>query len=250
MNKFKIVILTLAVLIGISSYTQAEVTFLQPDDFVGLTFWLISISCLAATAFFFLESGTVAAEWRISITVAGLITGVAFIHSMYMRNMWVTTGDAPIIYRHIDWLITMPLIIIEFYLVLSAIKKTSPTIFWKLFAGTLVMVLGSYAGQAGYIHSFVGFAIWMGLWFFILYELFSGEAGKFASKTTNNDFIMAFGVMRMIITFGWAIYPLGYVFGYLTGGVDSDTLNIVYNLGDFINKIAFGIVIWFVANQH
>ena len=123
MKKLKIIILTLAALIGISSYTQAEVAFLQPYDFVGFTFWLVSIGCLAATAVVFLESGLVAPEWRVSIIVAGLITGIAFIHSMYMRNMWVTTGDSPIIYRHIDWLITMPLLIIEFYLVLSAVKK-------------------------------------------------------------------------------------------------------------------------------
>ena len=55
--------------------------------------------------------------------------------------------------------------------------------------------------------------------------------------------------MRMIVTVGWAIYPLGYVFGYLTGGVDADTLNVVYNLADFLNKIAFGLVIWAAATQ-
>ena len=61
--------------------------------------------------------------------------------------------------------------------------------------------------------------------------------------------ILAFGIMRIIFTFGWMIYPIGYVFGYLTGGIDSDTLNIIYNLGDFINKIAFGLVIWFAARS-
>jgi high-affinity nickel permease len=40
----------------------------------------------------------------------------------------------------------------------------------------------------------------------------------------------AFGAMRMIVTIGWAIYPLGYVFGYLTGGVDANSLNVIYNL--------------------
>ena len=54
----------------------------------------------------------------------------------------------------------------------------------------------------------------------------------------------AFGAMRMIVTVGWAIYPLGYVFGYLTGGVDANSLNVIYNLADFINKIAFGLIIW------
>ena len=51
------------------------------------------------------------------------------------------------------------------------------------------------------------------------------------------------------VTVGWAIYPLGYVFGYLTGGVDANSLNVVYNLADFINKIAFGLVIWAAATS-
>jgi|TARA_B100001964_G_scaffold207331_1_gene239151 bacteriorhodopsin len=249
-KKFNIIVLTLATLIGISSYTHAEVAFLQPYDFVGFTFWLVSIGCLAATAFFFLESGLVAPEWRASIIVAGLITGIAFIHSMYMRNMWVTTGDSPTIYRHIDWLITMPLLIIEFYLVLSAVKKISSSIFWKLLIGALIMVSGSYAGQAGYIHSFLGFVIWMTGWIFILYELSSGNTGKLVARSSNNDLVTSFEIMRMIVTIGWTIYPLGYVFGYLTGGLDSNTLNVIYNFGDFINKIGFGIVIWVVARQH
>merc|ERR1712107_341185 len=54
----------------------------------------------------------------------------------------------------------------------------------------------------------------------------------------------AFGVMRFIVTAGWSIYPLGYFFGYLMGGVDDDSLNLVYNLADFVNKIAFCLAIW------
>lgn len=250
MKKLKIILLTLAALIGVSSYTQAESAFLQPYDFVGLTFWVVSIGCLAATAFFFLESDSVSSEWKVPVIVAGLITGVAFIHSMYIKNMWVTTGESPIIFRYIDWLITMPLLIIQFYLVLSAVRKISSIIFWKLFAGVLVMVCGSYAGQAGYIHSFLGFILWMGGWIFILYELFSGDVGKLIAKLSHQDLIISLEIMRMIVTIGWSIYPLGYVFGYLTGGVDSNTLNVIYNFGDFINKIAFGLVIWFAAKQY
>ena len=76
------------------------------------------------------------------------------------------------------------------------------------------------------------------------------KAGKAAAKSGNKALVTAFGAMRMIVTVGWAIYPLGYVFGYLTGGVDADTLNVVYNLADFINKIAFGLVIWAAAMQN
>ena len=44
-----------------------------------------------------------------------------------------------------------------------------------------------------------------------------------------------------------AIYPLGYVFGLMTGSVDANTLNWVYNLADFVNKILFGLFIWMAA---
>ena len=251
MGKFRIIVIALVVLIGISGSAYADVALLQPGDFVGLTFWLVSIACLATTVFLFLERGSVFSKWTASVTVAGIITGVAFMHSMYVRNIWVATGDAPIVYRYVDWLITMPLLTIQFYLILSAVKKVSPTLFWKFLIAPLAMVLGGYAGEVGYISPFLGFVIWMVGWLYILYEIFTGEARKLCDKSTNDDLVTAFEKMRMIVTIGWAIYPLGYVFGYLTGGIDSNTLNVIYNLGDFINKIAFALVIWVAArNQY
>ena len=251
MGKFKIIVIVLVALIGISSSAHAEIVSLQPDDFVGFTFWLVSTACLATTVFLFLERDSVLSKWTASVTVAGIVTGVAFIHSMYVRNIWVATGDSPIIYRYVDWLITMPLLTIQFYLILSAVKKVSPTLFWKFLIAPLVMVLGGYAGEAGYISPFLGFIIWMVGWLYILYEIFTGEAGKLCDKSTSNDLVTAFGKMRIIVTIGWAVYPLGYVFGYLTGGIDSNTLNVIYNFADFINKIAFGLIIWSAArNQY
>ena len=56
--------------------------------------------------------------------------------------------------------------------------------------------------------------------------------------------------MRWIVAIGWAIYPLGYFLGYLTGGEPGDSanmLNVVYNIADVVNKIAFGVIIQVVA---
>ena len=247
MNKLKMFALALVGLIGFSGAANAETVLLASDDFVGISFWIISMGMLASTAFFFMERGSVAAGWRTSVTVAGLITGIAFIHYMYMRGVWVQTGDSPTVYRYIDWLITVPLQMVEFYLILSAVRKVSSGIFWRLLIGSLVMLIGGYAGEAGYINPMLGFVIGMGGWIYVLYEIFSGEAGKTAAKSGNKALVTAFGALRMIVTVGWAIYPLGYVFGYLTGGVDANSLNVIYNLADFLNKIAFGLVIWAAA---
>jgi len=247
MKKLKLFALTAIALMSVSGVANAETTLLASDDFVGISFWLVSMACLAATVFFFLERGSVPAGWRVSITVAGLVTGIAFINYMYMREAWVMTGESPIVYRYIDWFITVPLLMLEFYFVLAALGKVNSGVFWRLLIGSVVMLVGGFLGELGYINSILGFSIGMAGWIYILYEIFSGEAGKMAEKSRNKTFINAFGAMRMIIAVGWAIYPLGYVFGYLTSGVDANALTVIYNVADFLNKIAFGLIIWVAA---
>ena len=250
MRKLGLFALAAVAFLGITSQANAATAMLQTNDFVGISFWLVSMGMIATTVFFFAERGTVAASWRTSLTVAGLVTGVAFVHYMYMREVWVTSGDTPTVYRYIDWLITVPLQIVEFYLILAAVRKVPTSMFWRLLIASIVMLVGGYLGEAGYIQEFVGFIIGMAGWIYILFEIFSGEAGRAAAKGGNKAVATCFGAMRMIVTIGWAIYPLGYVFGYLAGGIDSNTLNIIYNLADFVNKLAFGLVIWAAAMQN
>ena len=247
MNKLKTLAIAFVALIGVSTAANAAEVFLATDDFVGISFWLISMGMLAATAFFFMEQANVAAQWRKSVNVAGLVTGIAFIHYMYMRAVWVETGDTPTVYRYIDWLITVPLQLVEFYLILSAVRKVPSGIFWRILIGSLVMLIGGYCGEAGFINPMLGFVIGMAGWIYILYEIFSGEAGKSMAKSGNKSLVTAFSALRMIVTVGWAIYPLGYIFGYLTGGIDDAALNVIYNLADFVNKIAFGVIFWSCA---
>jgi bacteriorhodopsin len=223
---------------------------LASDDYVGISFWLISMALVASTAFFFLETQRVSAKWKTSLTVSGLVTLVAAVHYFYMRDVWVETGDTPTVYRYIDWLITVPLLMVEFYLILRAIGEVSGGIFWRLMIGTLVMLVGGYAGEVGYINEWLGFIIGMAGWAYILYEVFAGEAGKMSADQAPESVKSAFSTMRWIVTIGWAIYPLGYFYGYLASGDPAsaaNSLNVIYNLADVLNKIAFGVIIWNVA---
>jgi sensory rhodopsin len=228
---------------------MANAANLAQDDFVGISFWLISMALVASTAFFFLETARVQAKWKTSLVVSGLVTLVAAVHYFYMRDVWVATGDTPTVYRYIDWLITVPLLMIEFYLILRAITNVSAGVFWRLTIGTLIMLVGGYAGEVGYINVTLGFVIGMAGWAYILYEIFAGEAGKVAANDAPASVKSAYSTMRWIVTIGWAIYPLGYFFGYMAGGASMESLNIIYNLADVLNKIAFGVIIWNVAVQ-
>ena len=220
--------------------------FLQAGDFVGVSFWIVSVAMVAATVFFFYEGMSVKKEWRLSMTVAGLVTLVAGVHYYYMRDYWVAEQSTPIVYRYIDWLITVPLLMIEFYIILKAVgASVSSNSFWRLLVGTLVMLIGGYLGEAQVISATLGFIIGMIGWAVIIWEIFGGEASKAADA--NAGIKSAFNALRIIVLVGWAIYPLGYVFGYMLGSVDPGSLNVIYNLADFVNKILFGLIIWNVA---
>ena len=229
---------------------SGDSAMLQSGDFVGYSFWLISMALAAATVFFLMESLRMGGKWATSLTVSALVTFIAAFHYFYMRDVWVATGETPTVYRYIDWLITVPLLMIEFYLILRAIANVSSGIFWRLTISTLIMLVGGYAGEVGYVNVWLGFVVGMAGWFYILYEIFAGEAGKLSAEQAPESVKSAFSTMRWIVTIGWAIYPLGYFYGYLaTGdpGAAADSLNVIYNLADVLNKIAFGVIIWNVA---
>ena len=221
--------------------------FLATDDVVGISFWIATAVMAAGALFFWMERSTVKASWQTSLTVACLVCFVAFWHYMYMRDVWVATGESPTVYRYIDWLITVPMQIVEFYLILAACTAVSLGVFWKLLVGSLVMLLGGYAGETGMLSPMIGFVVGMAGWVFIIYYIFVGEAAQIKDSAGNENLVMAFDGIKWIVTVGWAIYPIGYFMGYLGGGVDSAGLNTLYNLADLVNKFLFGLVIWYAA---
>jgi bacteriorhodopsin len=239
-----------AVALTSTQAAAASGALLKPDDFVGISFWLITMALMASTVFFFLERDRVSVKWKTSLTVSGLVTLVAAVHYLYMREVWVSTGSSPTVFRYIDWLITVPLLMIEFFLILSAVTKVSTGVFWRLMIGTMVMLIGGYLGEARYVSAWPAFIVGMAGWAYILYEIFVGEASKINAQSAPPAVQSAFSTMRLIVTIGWAIYPIGYFFGYLTGSgpeASANALNLIYNLADVLNKIAFGLIIWSVA---
>jgi len=226
--------------------------FLNPNDVVAISFWIISISMVAATVFFLMESMNVGAHWKTSMNVGALVTLVAAVHYFYMREFWVLIQTSPILYRYIDWSITVPLQMIEFYLILAAVDPSiSGGMFWRLMIGTVAMLTFGYCGESSMLPAWGGFIAGLSGWAYILNEIFAGEAGQVAAKSQRvNKYVQAaFQTMRLIVTVGWSIYPLGYFAGYLMNGVADCDLNLLYNLADVVNKIAFCLAIWHSARK-
>tara|TARA_B100001094_G_scaffold130207_1_gene126070 strand:- start:1634 stop:2464 length:831 start_codon:yes stop_codon:yes gene_type:complete len=230
----------------------AETSLLREDDTVGASFWIATAMMFAATAFFIMERGSVAPKWRTSMTVAALVTGVAWYHYTYMREAWAQTyaagaGQSPLVLRYVDWLITVPLQVAEFYLILAAVGAATAMLFWRLFGASLIMLISGYLGEAGHAPEMPMLVIGCIAWFYIMYEVWAGDAKK-GADTASEGTQFAFRAMAIILTVGWAIYPIGYFMG--TGdNPNVDFLNILYNLADSVNKVAFGLMVWYAATM-
>tara|TARA_B100001173_G_C15834131_1_gene481784 strand:- start:13 stop:768 length:756 start_codon:yes stop_codon:yes gene_type:complete len=224
-----------------------EATRTLANDFTGFTFWVATAVMFMGAAFFFMERFTVKKEWQTSLSVACLVCLVAFWHYLYMREGYMLDGTSPTELRYVDWLITVPLQIVEFYLIVAAVTAVSLGLFWKLLAGSLVMLVGGYMGEAEMVSHMTGFIIGMVGWVYVIWLIWAGDAAKAAAGAKNENVAFAFNGIKWIVTVGWIIYPIGYAMGYLVEGTDVSGLNSLYNLADVVNKFLFGLVIWHAA---
>ena len=224
---------------------------MDETDMVAVSFWLATAMMLASTVFFMLERQNVAPKWRTSMTVAALVTGVAWYHYTYMRKHWEAFETSPLVMRYIDWLITVPLQVAEFYLILAAIGAATAALFWRLFGASIVMLVAGFLAESDEFAdgaTWPLFAVGVAAWLYIIYEVWAGEAKESVSGASEGT-QFAFKAMAVILTAGWIIYPIGFIMGERGGDSDIEFLNILYNIADVINKTAFGMMVWYAATM-
>jgi bacteriorhodopsin len=216
---------------------------LQATDVASGTFLLVFTGMVAATVLLIMGTAWVSRRWKLPVALSGIVTLVAAMYYFYVSNIWIESGQMPIVYRYIDWFITIPLQVVTLYFFIRVISSLSTWLFWRLLVVSVVMVLARYMGEAGLMHPTLGFLIGLISWLYILGEAFFGRLGELSAKSSNYAVHTGFFWLRLIVTVGWAIYPLCYFIAGFAGGVEVQKLNIVYNLSDFVNQIAFGLVI-------
>ncbi|MEO1263764.1 MAG: bacteriorhodopsin-like [Bacteroidota bacterium] len=234
-----------------SNFQNIFLAMLQPGDYVGFTFFIGSMAMMAASVFFFFEMRNVDGKWRTSLLVSGLITFIAAVHYYYMRDFWAINQTSPTEFRYIDWILTVPLMCVEFYLILRAFGA-KPGLLWKMIFYSTWMLVAGYLGETVFRDSspMWGFISTIG-YLGILYEVWMGSAKQLATNSNDTKLQKAFSALSWFVLAGWAIYPIGYMTiegsGWLSGVLATSSMDIIYNIGDAINKIGFGLVIYSLA---
>jgi len=215
----------------------------------------------AATVFFFLGRGQVSKTYRTAITVTGLVTLIAFYHYLRIFGSWeaaytvvsgtikstgVSFNDA---YRYVDWLLTVPLLLVELILVmkLSAQETTAKSL--RLGGLAALMVALGYPGEiAGSLGSrWIFWALAMIPFLIIVSDLFFGLRSSIEKQPTEVRGMV--NAARWITVLSWCFYPVVYLFPMIgfTGGGATTAVQVGYTIADVVAKVAFGVFIYLIA---
>jgi sensory rhodopsin len=224
--------------------------YVAANDLVGATFFFSMFALLGAAVFFLAERSNVPRRWRLTVTISGIICLIAGSSYYFMLGMYLNLGISPTRFRYIDWVFTVPLMCTQFYLLLRPMGASASSL-WRLFLAAVWMIGFGFVGETspGYWSILWGSVSMLG-YMVVIHEIWFGPLAKLADICTDEEVVQAFSYLSYFILIGWAIYPLGYI------TIPLDLFehlhlnhNLVYNFGDVVNKVGFGLVIYIMARK-
>ena len=212
------------------------------------------VAMAAGTFWFFMERNDLKPELRRIATYAAVITFVASIMYYVMKDVVKFPGgeitaadvDATLPLRYIDWLITTPLLLVSFALVVAMAGPLKKGLVLKLIVADIIMIATGYLGEIGEPGSagnYFFFVVSTLAWLYIVYVVWGIKLPGAEAHIQR-----AVTAMKWFVIAGWAIYPIGTAtqeFIELGGGDASLAIGIaaiIYVVADVLNKVGFGIV--------
>ena len=206
------------------------------------------VSCIALGAgafFFFIEKDKVHPRYRLALLLSTMIAGIACVMYWFMSDKYIPGKTFPTELRYIDWVITTPLMLIKFAVLLNFRDRSG--IIARLVIWDFLMIVTGFLGETmgfqlgGFQTRCVMFVIGCGGWLGVLTYLYTGirKQANLEDVETRRAIIL----LTKFVTFGWLIYPIGYVVRAVQPEY-GDVCQFVYNVGDAINKVGFGVVVY------
>jgi len=217
----------------------------------------------AATIFFFAQRSQVAPAYKTALVLSGLVCFIAFYHyvqifisfgNAYVLNDGVVTKTgAPFndAYRYVDWLLTVPLLLLELVLVMRLSKEETYSKGTKLaFAAALMVVLG-YPGEiitdpAGFGERWMWWVLAMIPFVYIVWDLYAGLGKSIASQPESVRNLVS--KARTLTVVSWCFYPIVFIFPMM-GLTASVAVQVGYTVADVVAKAVFGVLIYMIAQR-
>ena len=216
---------------------------MQTIDLTGASYSATLMGMLATTLLLFIGTAWVQRGWKIPVTLCAVATLVGALSLYEARLVWLAQSQVPLVYHYVGWIVSQPVLVAALYFFARNVGTVSVPLFWRLMIISVLMVLFRYLGDAGIVYPTLAFLISLAFWLFILGELFFGQMEEAVSKSTAASTKRGYFWLRLIVTIGWAIYPLGSFIISFGAYTDTGGLSVAYNLAAFVNLMAFGLTI-------
>ncbi len=228
-----------------------------------------TIACmLASFAFFVFARDRVAPKYRISLIVSSLVVGIAAYHYFRIAHSWehayTLTGGiyAPSgepfndAYRYVDWLLTVPLLMVELVLVMGLASGLTKSLLARLTTAAFLMIILGYPGEMLPADQKTSMISAYGLWGFlstlpfiyILYVLWV-ELGKTMDRQSPKVRVLLRNI-RLLTLATWGFYPIAYMgpfLGFGSGAGGEVFVQVGYTIADVLAKCGYGIMIYHIA---
>lgn len=217
----------------------------------------------AATFFFWLGLTRVSKAYRTALIVTGLVTLIAGYHYWRIFDSWgdaftVLNGEVELTgvlfnqaYRYVDWLLTVPLLLIELILVMRLSQSETVSKGFTLGGAAALMIILGYPGEvSGGIDTtrLVWGLLSMIPFLYIVYSLFAGLSKSIAAQPESVRGLV--GMARWVVVLSWSFYPVVYFAPFvlsLDGGSSKVVVEVGYTIADIVAKAGFGILIYLIA---
>jgi len=226
-------------------------------------FSLAFATFLGAAVFFLATRRDVAAMYRTSVTVCGVVVVIAAYH--YFRLFESFNGSYEVAggtatptgqvfneaYRYMDWLITVPLLVVELILVMGLVAARRRSLLLRLVPASFAMIALGYPGElsAEVGTQWLWWALAMIPFVYILFVLFT-EVSK-VIKDQPVEVQPLFRAVRAALVVTWIFYPIAYLFPILLGNTGTALAleNIGYVVADLTAKVGYGLLIYLIAKR-
>jgi len=215
----------------------------------------------STTLFLWLMRSSVAPSYRMAVTITGLVTAIAAYHYLQIMLSWdkavdVTTGQVVATgepfnqaYRYVDWLLTVPLLLIELILVMKLSQSETVSKSIKLGGAAALMIILGYPGEVAEDSTtrMIFWVLSMLPFLYILYSLVVGLKDSIAKQPAAVKGLINTAAFLVVVS--WLFYPVVYLFPLIgiTGGSAVVAVEVGYTVADIVAKAVFGLVIFTIA---
>lgn len=226
-------------------------------------FFSFAIAAMGASAiFFFLSRSNVAPQYRVALLISGIVVSIAAYHYVRIFNSFeaayalnpagayapttVPFNDA---YRYVDWLLTVPLLLVEAVAVLALARSVANSLILRLAVAAVLMIALGYPGE---VANDTGTRFLWGTlstipFLYILYILWV-ELARATERQTSEVKVLVRN-LRLLLLASWGVYPIAYILPML-GIVGSGAVvgvQVGYTIADVLAKPLFGLLIYAIA---